>query len=739
MIGLNMSLKSFTKNVDNYYRDYDIVKDGVEQYAIYLHKATNRPLEECRAWLIGKIKSGDIPLHNPTVDVLRRDRSTGDRELVKLRFTNLINDIKSRDLILSPSFTALVPSNVEQSLSAIYMVEGKAKRSEFKKKQNVAEAAGDTFHVDMYKSSQTKAKTDINSLSGVRSMPNTPLYVKSAHPILTSGCRVAVSYTNAINERMISGNRHYWSPNIVLAEITATIQTIDLAPMEAIMNRYGMVIPTVDDCMECVMRGSELEWYSIKQMDHIRSVMVNLTDIQRAAFLYASDLYHISKLNPSVVDKLLLSLSAHYSNLDALDQEDTTDYIKLLNGPQELFLKTIIYNDISVGGKSISFEDLKNRDLSIYRSVNRVAKNILDVISEWDDFFYVFFMHRHMPLNISFLPEIKRRAVPGSDTDSSIFTVEDWTERLTREYPDRNRVSMANAIVYLETQVVDHVVALCCGNMGIEKKNMFKIKMKNEFFFIIFSLTNNAKHYFAYQQFKDGSLLPKLTEEIKGAGLKDSKLPADVKSALKKFLTNIMDSHLYNIPVTIEDVFTDIYNVEKAISDSILSGGCEYLKRDIVKDTYSKESGSKLIHYELWKSAFARKYGDTVPPYRAIKIPLDLDNKSKVDGWIGGIEDKHIGGSILNWIEKMGKEKGINILLMPEYNIKSSGIPEEIRGIVNVRGLQREMMMPFYMALESLGLFLKGKSIDILVSDVYTPIDGSSLNAKVEAFHKSRA
>lgn len=735
-----MSLKSFTKNADNYFRDYDILNDGVEQYAIFLHKATGKSKDECLEWLKRKFKEGkELKVTTPSVQMLQRDPQTGDRELIRIRFTNLINDIKSRNLILSPSFTALLPSSTRVSLSGIYMNRGKKKRGEYKNKQKAAERAGDAFLTESYKSNQTKAKTDINSLSGVRSMTNTPLFVRQAHPILTSGCRVAVSYTNAINERMISGNRHYWSPNIVIAEITATLQMVDLSLLATVMDKYKIVPPTIDDCMACIKKGTEMYWHSDTQTAFLRSIVSNLTDLERSAYLYINDLHHLARVNPNLVDTILLELCTHYCDIPDDYIESGVDYVKLLTGAQDIFLKTIVYRDIQHGGKSLEFKDVEASYPDIYKGINRVAKHIKDVMTKYDDFFYAFFMSRMLPLNISMLPEIIRRNVPGSDTDSSIFTVEDWTDRMVENYPHRDRVSMANAIVYLCTQSVDHAVALSCGNMGVEKKNMFITSMKNEFFFPVLSLTNNAKHYFAYQQFKDGGLLPKLTEEIKGAGLKDSKLPANFKLKLKKFISNIMDAYLMDIQVSIEDVFTDIYSLEIDIRNSIMEGKCDYLKRDTVKEKYDKDKGSKLIHPRLWKVAFATKYGEAHPPYRAIKLPLDTRNSAKLEEWILGIQDKNIAANIRVWLNDEDREGGVKMLLFPEYNLTAVGIPEEIRPVIDIRSTQLELMMPFYMVLESLGIFLKGKAIEVIVSDFYTPIPGTGMDAKVEAFKTSKA
>lgn len=735
-----MTLRAFTKNPDNYYRDYNIVKDGIEQYAIYLHKATNVPKEQCLQWLKSKLKDGkELKLIDPVVQMLRRDTQTGDRELIRIRFTTLINDIKSRNLILSPSFTGLLPSNVRVSLSGIYMNKGKRRRKEFKDKQTEAESVHDTFLTEKFKAIQTKAKTDINSLSGVRSMTNNPLFVKQAHPILTSGCRVTVSYTNAINERMIAGNRHYWSPNIVIAEITATLQMVNLDVIQSAITKYNLAYPSVDDCMSCIKRGTELYWYHVGQMQHLRSVVSNLTALERAAYLYVNDLYHLAKVNKSNIENIILDLSKNHHDIPGDYVNDGIDYVKKLNGAQDIFLKTIVYRDIQQGNKSLKFHDIATNYPELYAKINNVAKNILDTMTKYDDLFYAFFMTRLLPLNISMLPEIVRRAVPGSDTDSSIFTVEDWSDAMALKYPNRDRVGIANSIVYLCDQSIAHNVALSCGNMGIEKKNMFLITMKNEFFFPILSLTNNAKHYYAYQQFKDGGLLPKLEEEIKGAGLKDSKLPAHFKAGLKKFISNIMDAYMYGIDISIEDVFTDIYNLEVDISNSILAGKCDYLKRDTIKDNYSNEKKSKLIHARLWKVAFAKKYGEAPPPYRAIKLPLDTRKRNKLAEWIDGMADKTIAANIRVWMEDEARENGVAMLLFPEYNLLSIGIPEEIRSVIDIRSTQLELMMPFYMVLESLGLFLKGKSIEILVSDIYKPTPGTSMDAKVEAYKRSKA
>lgn len=73
-----------------------------------------------------------------------------------------------------------------------------------------------------------------------------------------------------------------------------------------------------------------------------------------------------------------------------------------------------------------------------------------------------------------------------------------------------------------------------------------------------------------------------------------------------------------------------------------------------------------------------------------------------------------------HWIRSTGKTN-LTTFVLPLTNLQATGIPIEIRDAVNLRKLVRNIVSPFYLVLESLGLFVLNDNTTRLVSDTYTP------------------
>jgi multisubunit Na+/H+ antiporter MnhG subunit len=152
---------------------------------------------------------------------------------------------------------------------------------------------------------------------------------------------------------------------------------------------------------------------------------------------------------------------------------------------------------------------------------------------------------QNVPASLSHFPDSVRRAAITSDTDSTIFTVQDWV------IWHQGRVTfneMGNAVaavmIFLAAQSITHVLARMSANFGIEEKRLYQIAMKNEFKFDVFVPTDVAKHYFAYISAQEGNLFAKYEKEIKGVHLKSSNAPKAVMKEAEKMMIHIMETVL---------------------------------------------------------------------------------------------------------------------------------------------------------------------------------------------------
>jgi hypothetical protein len=191
---------------------------------------------------------------------------------------------------------------------------------------------------------------------------------------------------------------------------------------------------------------------------------------------------------------------------------------------------------------------------------------------------------------------------------------------------------------------------------------------------------------------------------------------------VKEYAKYIMRFAMSGGKMTYRDVFEPIYKIEKDILDDVRSGGYKYLRsmqiRD--KDSYvNAEDSSAYQQHLLWSEVFAPKYGYPEElPYRVAKVSLTVNNKTRLYEWIMSIKDTGIRERMLAWIQKTGKT-GLTTIMLPEAIIDVHGVPEEILAVANIRKLIFGIVSPFYLILESLGIYLKDKSISKLVVDFY--------------------
>lgn len=138
------------------------------------------------------------------------------------------------------------------------------------------------------------------------------------------------------------------------------------------------------------------------------------------------------------------------------------------------------------------------------------------------------------------------------------------------------------------------------------------------------------------------------------------------------------------------------------------------------KDSYvNAEDSSAYQQHLLWTEVFAPKYGYPEElPYRVAKVSLTVNNKTRLYEWIMSIKDDGIRQRLLDWVAKTGKT-GLTTIMLPEAIIAVHGVPEEILQVANIRKLIFGIVSPFYLILESLGIYMKDKSISKLVVDFY--------------------
>lgn len=721
----------FVLEKQEYTRDIAFLKHYMQDVAKFLSTMTGDSIEKCMEFVKRELKpGGTFEFKDPKITYLERidynDRIEKEGTLLEYLSTS----IKNQELI-APTLTTYINPAEKQSLLVEFVDENVAIRSKAKHAMFAAKMAGNV-DLELFKNSeQSNAKISNNSISGGHVSTSTPLFNKTSHSTLTSNCRSTSGYGNANNEKMLSGNRHYHHPTIVINNIISIANRTDLVKLEKVMAEYNFHYPTPAEAMEAVLFSTRLYWKSTKQEDIIRELLEKLQPIERAAFVYIGDLFHIARYNDKVVRDFLDGLSTPCYG-------DFEDPLKIIKGLREEYvpLATQLLPDVM---KGVDWKKLKPKvddkvedqekekaraeaDRVKLSHLAATVTNIDKVVLEYRTFIDCFFVTENVPASLAFFPTSIRRAALTSDTDSTIFTVQDWVQWKTgKMLVDDETNAVAATMIFLAAESITHILARMSANFGIETKRIHQVAMKNEFKFDVFVPTQVGKHYFAYIGCQEGNLFIDYDMEIKGVHLKSSNVPAKIMKKAEAMMQDIMDAAKDGRTISIAEKLQQVAEIERSIVKSAISGESDYLRSLQIKsaNSYKNVEQSNYVHYKLWQRIFAKKYGEVdPPPYAVFKVPVYLPNGKAIEAWLNKIQDTHIRTELTNYFKETGK-KNISTFLLPQQRCQAHGVPEEIVLAADLRRTVLDCTAVFYIVLETLGYYCLDDKISQLVSDYY--------------------
>lgn len=713
-----------------YKRDLDLLKGYFKQNVFFLSRMTGQPEQVAYNFLKKQLsRGGRFPIQDPNMLILKQE-SPGNRVKDEMTLLRYVKEVTDSDRILSPSMVCYENPNVLKSPSAKFVESGIAARKKAKNEMFLAQVAGDEVLEKIKDAEQNAKKIAINSLSGMHGFTGNILYVKSGHSSLTSMCRSATGYGNANNERLLAGSRHYWSPTITIANMAALVTSQPHDVFERAMQNCGFVYPDVEQTAECIRRSTDLYWRNPAQFQKIVDLIVRMTPLERAIVVYTGDLYHITKYNDAFVRTFMDKIIKFDPKSDPTVIEDPMAVLKGKSIDDETKILATYLNAEYARGEN--FDSMKKKgmdDALLY--IARTALNVQKVLQEYFEFIRVFLTPVLLAPTVANIKGILRRVVLASDTDSTIFTTQDWVQWYTG---DNNRTKEGDGIwytmTYIACQCIVHVLAQLSANMGVVKEDLHRLTMKNEYAFPVFTLTSRAKHYYAFMSAREGNVYKDYEMEIKGVALRSSTVPISIIKAAKVFMKEVMTRADNNQQFTLEELYHKVWMHEQEIYNSIKNGEHKYLKSAQIQASYpnmDKENPHKdksnYRHYHMWQEVFAPKYGSVeTPPYSVIKVPLAINNKTDMLNWFAEVEkiDPEFAQRLRTYHLLTGRDK-ISTLYLPLSILSGTGMPAEVMPMIDVRRLTYEILESFYMILESLGVFQVDTSYVRLISDIYEP------------------
>ena len=715
---------------DAYVRDLDLLKGYFNQNTLFLHRMTGQPKEKCLTFLKKTLsRGGAFPLRDPNMLVLKQE-SPGNRVKDEMTLLSYVNTVTSTNRIMSPSMVCYENPKVLKSPSAKFVESGIAGRKKAKNEMFVAKVNGDEVLEKIKDAEQNAKKIAINSLSGMHGFTGNILYVKSGHSSLTSMCRSATGYGNANNEKLLAGSRHYHSPKIAISNMLALIDSQPHDKFQAAMDHCGFVYPTVEQTAECIKRSTDLYWRNAGNFQKIVDFIVRLTPLERAIVVYTGDLYHIAKYNGDYVRGFMDKIIKYDPKADPKVVDDGYAVLtgKKIDDDTKM-LATYLNAEYTRGE---NFDSLKEKGMhDVLAMVAKTAFNVQSVVQEYFVFIRTMLTPVLLAPTVANIKGILRRVVLASDTDSTIFTTQEWVSWYTgSDHRTKEGDGIWYTTTYVACQCIVHVLAQLSANMGVIQEDLHRLTMKNEYAFPVFTLTNRAKHYYAFMSCREGNVYKDYDMEIKGVALRSSTVPVAIIKQAKAMMKEVMTRADQNRQFTLEELYLTVWKLEQDIYTSIKKGEHRYLKSAQIQAFYNNMNKdnpylekTNLRHYHIWEMVFAPKYGHVEnPPYSVIKVPLAINNKTDMQNWFAHMEsvDPDFAARMKDYCDKAGRTE-IGTLMLPLSILAGVGMPDEVMAVIDIRRLTYEILESFYMILESLGVFQVDSKYVRLISDIYTP------------------
>lgn len=708
----------FITNDDGYTRDSNPLRNYVEVAGYYLSKMNDEELGDTTKWTSQQLaaKNPEVYPNSPQIKYLTKDGDE-DRRVEYGTLEDYIGHVISSNRIMVGTGTVYKRVDEQKSLFTDYINDSRNQRSVFKGKMKEAKRLGLDDQANFYNELQNNAKIDINTLSGATLTPSTSIHTASIHPTLTSTGRIGTSLANAINEKLIRGNRHFETPAVTLDSIVVQAYKTDIDKVDKAVNEFNLHIPTVDQIMYMVQESSRNYWRNTNKTREIKEFVQTLSDTERCNVMYNGSLWDIIHHNPEFAYTMLDELSE--PSTDVLPVEEADKVISATYDDLRILSIYLCY-DITKGK---SLDSCREDDHTTYGIVAATIVKIDNVLQKYGSVLEAFFKLNILPGNIFNIKAMYRKAVVTSDTDSTNFTVQEICKFMTGKYAitDKDR-KITFLITYFSSMMVCQALGILSANMGVTTKYIRELSMKNEFYIPIHCLTPSAKNYIMIQAAQEGIMLPKIDLVTKGVELRSSKIPKVILDIFEDYKESIFVRLEQGVQLTVKDVVQVPVNLETKLLRSLKAGNPEYLFNIFVKDPSAYALGENAApwkYHRFYEEVFGDVYGHVSDiPYSAYTVKVNLTSKTKLKKWVDTIKHPVIKKNAELFIKK-NQLTTMGALIFPVALFSNRNLPDEVINIIEVEPLVMMAMSPWYLVFESFGIYLKNKHNSRMMSYVF--------------------
>lgn len=681
---------------ESYSSDRNLLKHALDQYSMVVGRVRGEDESVVRENIVAYMKAHKEDFKSRRAKVIIKNKLE-DREAKIIPLSAVFKHVQQNDYHFSPSMVAYTNSEKEECVNSIGTRLFIDNRSYYKGLRQKAKADNDKDLYGKYHELQNAFKIFNNAQSGAMSSEGTPINNKTGHTSLTSTCRCLTSTANLINEQFIAGNRFYNTPENTLQAIVARLKVTDYKLLEEVMDKHKLYYPEVKDVMERVTYCSRRYWESAKHSGIIEQFLSKLSSLELASILYTMDLVSLFNHNKEVVTEFFDKWVE--MNPPAEGKEDK-DYLAPDNGDKYV----------------LCISKLPPKPSKVV--LNALNEKHMEVETEYDAFLRIFFRSPIPPSGLFDVTSAVRDCVLTSDTDSSIYTVDEMIEAYTH---DRDKGVKLNAVLtyFIRMISVDQHQQLS-ANLNVSKKNLRMLGMKNEYYFGAYVTTLMSKHYYASQLMVEGVMNAEPEMEIKGVHLKSSKIAGPIKDFAQKLMKDTIHAIETKTKLDAATTLKEIGDLERMIVNDLHNGDFKWLSRQSIKDApfYKDPNSSVNLYHQMWEAVFAEKYGPAPElPYIATKMSVDLGSKSKMKDYIASIVDRTIAEKLEKFLESKGRTDLNNLYVPMERLQYLNDIPVEVKQAIDYRTVIKQNLKSVYEVLNSTGIYFMNDSITRLVSD----------------------
>lgn len=630
--------------------------------------------------------------------------------------------VESVDLL---SYTEIMQQNIITPAGVLY-VKPAVKESFLKKKINKnlkfrktqkkrmldAAAIGDLVTEQVANYLQSQIKIETNSIPGAYGSPFNCLFDIPGYNAVTATARHSIMAGYSHVEKLIAGNFYFPDLDHV---INYCIQLCRVCPpmIMDVVTRHKLYIPTINDV--CDHFAASMRYYlhvTNHVYDKLYSAIAALSVAERTFVYYAYCLKTLFTKN----EVFFRAYFKEFFRTDVPTSDAAPGSIYKLNG--DLMAMVTGLNSSIIQNKPVS--DAINECPEGVQKLIGIGKYMEGKLSEFSDIWETFLRVDVDVSDAMSHPNMIRKAVIISDTDSVLFSTQSWIEWYTGKISfDRDAYEINAFVVFLVVMTLEQVFARLSTNFGAVGEDVYKISMKNEFMYPLMLRTPLPKQYAGRVAIQEGFVLPKTKNDIKGLSFRSSTMCKETIKAGDDFREWIFDEITKNGSIKASECIQRALAHEKYIINSIEAGDKTFLITKPIRNAseYKDSATSNHYYWELWDKVFKPNFGEFVIPSKGFVLPvLDGGKILKDPVYLERVYafDKKLHDRLLDFMEN--NPRRITSIYIP-MTLKK--IPLILRPIIDVRGVVYSNSTPFIVTLRSLGLGYCDSDNKTLLSDIY--------------------